>query len=71
LTQLLPAHLKLAASDLIEENIDIIGVGKNPITMFDDPLDLSQPVPFCRMVSCTCSSLAPPRTAVSIEQGFC
>jgi hypothetical protein len=29
---------------LIEENIDIIGVRKNAITMFDDPLDLSLPM---------------------------
>jgi hypothetical protein len=36
--------LQLAASDLIEENIDIIGVRKNAITMFDDLLDLSQAV---------------------------
>jgi hypothetical protein len=34
----------MAASDLIEENIDIIGLGKNPITMIDDPLDLAQPM---------------------------
>jgi hypothetical protein len=36
--------LQLTASDLIEENTDIIGVGQNPITMVDDPLDLAQPV---------------------------
>jgi hypothetical protein len=29
---------------LIEENIDIIGVRKNAISILDDPLDLSQPV---------------------------
>jgi hypothetical protein len=36
--------LQLAASDLIEENIGVVRVGQNPITAFDDPLDLSQPV---------------------------
>jgi len=32
--QYLPVHLQLAASDLIEENIDIIGVRKNAIAPF-------------------------------------
>jgi hypothetical protein len=36
--------MQLAASDLIQENIGVVRVGQNPITAFDDPLDLAQPV---------------------------
>ena len=38
------AHLQYAASDLIENNIDIIGIGKDAMAVIDDSLDLSQPV---------------------------
>src|SRR5262249_18782350 len=31
-------------SDLIENNIDIIGIGKDAMAVIDDSLDLSQPV---------------------------